>query len=536
MDSFPHRLKDLITSTTILKVGVNITNDAKKLCRDFGSSYAARGILDLCHLARAVDVGLVGTRIEDLDSSRASSGVGIPKNLDPTQTADVPDPIIEDEISDEDNTPVPSENEPATLAKKEGTSGLVRSGRTLISFARLVRRYLARELEKGDVRMSNWERVLSPEQKRYAANDAHAGLALYHALRKVHSRAVAEGTIPVPSPPPWDNHASPNDITETFPSEPRPAPPPFRAQVTSGKASSARKFVPTSELQNLTLIQLESLIPWTSLIKDLQAELDEAKAAVLVKRKKEGVDLKGRGEAVVAAAEAAAAAKPTGTSSLAYTPVSNNDAFGKNSVPNPLGGTHYDSPQSVNTRPPPDKGTSYKNHKQAFQDKQNESLGKKWPPTRVFASRSTEAFSNDHPFITPTVSKAVFRTKPAPDSDKVDPQPQEPTRPAMPARSDGLPTPSSSTGPAAQHLRAYLLWHKQQPLSQICASMRSARYPLAKSTAISYIVQALQADENLPFEATRLKNLVALDTTNWVRETYKKFLESKIGPMEDESQ
>ncbi|KAJ1299483.1 hypothetical protein OPQ81_011817 [Rhizoctonia solani] len=533
MESFPHRLKELITSATILKVGVNIGADMKKLCRDFGSSYAARGVLDLSYLARAVDVGLAGTRIEDLDSSRATLGVGIPKSADLPQTGDLPEPVVNGELSDGDGTPVQSENEPTTPANNQGTNQLVGSGRRLIALARLVRRYLARELDKSDVRTSNWEKLLSTEQKQYAANDAHAGLALYYALRKVHSRSVAEGIIPVRSPPPWEVPS--NDTTEAPSSGPRPAPPPFRAQVKTRKTTE-EKFVPTSELQNLTPVQLEALIPWDSLIKDLQTEFEDARAAVLVKRKKEGVDLKGRGDAVVAAIEAAAVVQQEEGTSLAHTPDSNSDAPVKESTLNPLGKTYYDNGHPGNTLSSIKRISYVNNGRQAYQESTSDALGKKWPPTRAFTPRSGETLSHTPSSTTSSVAKSVSEIEPPEDSDEADSQPQESFRPPMPARSTSSPIPSAPRL-ASQHLRAYLLWHKQQlPLSQICASLRSARYPLAKSTVISYIVQALQADEKLPFEASRLKALVALDTTNWVRENYRQFLESKVGTIEDESQ
>ncbi|CAE6497792.1 unnamed protein product [Rhizoctonia solani] len=568
-------IQDLITSATILKVGVNIEADMKKLCRDFGSSYAARGVLELSHLARAVDVGLVGTKVDDLETNRASLGVGIPRNIDCAQISNGPDPIVEEELPDletnraslgvgiprnidcaqisngpdpiveeelpdEENVQTPGENEPVTPAKKEGTNNLVRSGRRLISLARLVRRYLERELEKGDVRTSNWEKVLTDEQKQYAANDAHAGLALYLALRKIHSRSVAEGVIPVPSPPPWEDHAPANSITGERPSEPRPAPPPFGARVTTRQVTPGRKFVPTSELQDLTPIQLELILPWDSVIKDLQAEFDEARAAVLVKRKKEGVDLKGRGEVVVAASAAAEAvepAQPVDTPSSAHTSNSKPGAVAKPLISNPLGNSYYDNPQPGNSRSF-GKGRSQENYRRpAYQEQNSDALGKKWPPTRAFVSRPTETLSRASSSTTPTVSRSVSETEPPLDIDGVDSEPEGPTRPSIPTSNVGSPTPGSNTRPTSQHLRAYLLWYKQQlPLPQICASLRSARYPLAKSTVISYIIQALQADEKLPFEETRLKDLVSLDTTNWIRENYRQFLESKVGPMENESQ
>jgi hypothetical protein len=143
----------------------------KKLCRDFDSSYAARGVLDLSHLARLVDVGLVGTKVEDLDSSKATLGVGIRKDSssgcnDLTTEGDATSLDIGDELSGGDNATVPSGNKLATLAKKPNANEIVQAGRKLISLARLVRRYLACELEKGDVRTSNWDKILTMEQKR----------------------------------------------------------------------------------------------------------------------------------------------------------------------------------------------------------------------------------------------------------------------------------------------------------------------------------------------------------------------------------
>ncbi|KAJ1300959.1 hypothetical protein OPQ81_003384 [Rhizoctonia solani] len=423
MESFPHRLKELITSATILKVGVNIGADMKKLCRDFGSSYAARGVLDLSYLARAVDVGLAGTRIEDLDSSRATLGVGIPKSADLPQTGDLPEPVVNGELSDGDGTPVQSENEPTTPANNQGTNQLVGSGRRLIALARLVRRYLARELDKSDVRTSNWEKLLSTEQKQYAANDAHAGLALYYALRKVHSRSVAEGIIPVRSPPPWEVPS--NDTTEAPSSGPRPAPP------------------SVSELQNLTPVQLEALIPWDSLIKDLQTEFEDARAAVLVKRKKEGVDLKGRGDAVVAAIEAAAVVQQEEGTSLAHTPDSNSDAPVKESTLNPLGKTYYDNGHPGNTLSSIKRISYVNNGRQAYQESTSDALGKKWPPTRAFTPRSGETLSHTPSSTTSSVAKSVSEIEPPEDSDEADSQPQESFRPPMPARSTSSPIPSA---------------------------------------------------------------------------------------------
>ncbi|EJD52028.1 ribonuclease H-like protein [Auricularia subglabra TFB-10046 SS5] len=57
------------------------------------------------------------------------------------------------------------------------------SGRTALSA--LVGKYLKHHLEKGPVRMSDWERYLTQDQIRYAANDAFCGLELYNVFLKM---------------------------------------------------------------------------------------------------------------------------------------------------------------------------------------------------------------------------------------------------------------------------------------------------------------------------------------------------------------
>ncbi|EJF59660.1 ribonuclease H-like protein [Dichomitus squalens LYAD-421 SS1] len=72
--------------------------------------------------------------------------------------------------------------------------------------------------------------------------------------------------------------------------------------------------------------------------------------------------------------------------------------------------------------------------------------------------------------------------------------------------------------PRPQHLRAYNLWyHRDMPLADICAALRSKDNPLAESTVISYVVRALQADPSLPFSMERLKAFVQLEAGSWRR-------------------
>ncbi|KAI0717859.1 ribonuclease H-like domain-containing protein [Cerioporus squamosus] len=82
-------------------------------------------------------------------------------------------------------------------------------------------------------------------------------------------------------------------------------------------------------------------------------------------------------------------------------------------------------------------------------------------------------------------------------------------------------TTQGATGsgpPRPQHLRAYNMWHhREMPLSEICAALRSKENPLAESTVISYVVRALQADSSLPYDMERLKVFVQLEAGSWVR-------------------
>ncbi|KAF8752034.1 Ribonuclease H-like protein [Rhizoctonia solani] len=510
MDSFPHMLKGLICSGTILKVGVNVVLDMKKLCRDFGSSYAARGVLDLSDLARTVDVGLVGTKIDDLDSNRASMGVGVFRADEITERDDPTKSDSENDISGEEGTPAPGAN---------GT------------------RATRRDLEKGDVRTSDWERVLTAQQRlfRYSSRCCKRRSCRTSAILRssmLHSRSVANGSIPVPSPAPWENQTSSEEIKDS-PSGRQPTPPPpFRSKATNSKTLIERKFIPPSELQNLTALQLESILPWDSLVKDLHAEFENARAAVLVKREKEGVDLKGRGEAVVTV-ETIEPSEQAHATLEAHVPDLQSATAGSSSIFNPLGDTHYDNLQSGNTRTlaSEDKRRSIR-QRHAFQDKENEALGKKWPPSRNFTLYPAGSRSLASSSTTSSIPRSVSVIKTPLSSDEMDPQLQEPTRLVVNTRYAGSSSLNDDTRSVLQQPRAYILWHKQRlSLSQICASMRSGGNPLTKSTVISYIIETLKANDKLPFEASRLKDLIALDKTGWVRENYRQFLEAKVGPL-----
>ncbi|KAI0357923.1 ribonuclease H-like protein [Trametes cingulata] len=95
-----------------------------------------------------------------------------------------------------------------------------------------------------------------------------------------------------------------------------------------------------------------------------------------------------------------------------------------------------------------------------------------------------------------------------------------PSSHSSPSHSSSNPKPGSSARepPRPQHLRAYNLWHhRDMPLPDICAALRSKDNPLAHSTVISYVVRALQADPTLPFSMDRLKAFVQLESGSWTR-------------------
>lgn len=134
-----------------------------KLVRDFGSGCTARGVVELSGFAKALDIGLIGTAVEHLDSNQASIGIGVRSN-DTTSSAsanrsgETPDLSGEDFIPDEDIT---------GISKSKGKSSATKYVRPkgIIALARLARRYLGRELDKGPVRLSNWDKILSADQK-----------------------------------------------------------------------------------------------------------------------------------------------------------------------------------------------------------------------------------------------------------------------------------------------------------------------------------------------------------------------------------
>jgi len=84
---------------------------------------------------------------------------------------------------------------------------------------------------------------------------------------------------------------------------------------------------------------------------------------------------------------------------------------------------------------------------------------------------------------------------------------------------------TSNGGPLMrpQYMRAYRMWHEK---SMAMEQMRSAlKVPgagggedgLKKGTVITYIISALQANRKLPFNVTKLRELVQMDGASWQR-------------------
>ncbi|GJE98706.1 ribonuclease H-like protein [Phanerochaete sordida] len=135
--------------------------------------------------------------------------------------------------------------------------------------------------------------------------------------------------------------------------------------------------------------------------------------------------------------------------------------------------------------------------------------------------------------LTADWAELAAKTLPAPPS--LAPRPPPPAVPKPPAPppafvrsawnpsaadlSDALASVTPREHPRLQRAaraRAYELWHREgQDLDAVRAALRTPKRPLAATTAISYIVWALQGDARLPYELPRLKALVESDAMSW---------------------
>ncbi|KAG9036065.1 hypothetical protein FRB95_009853 [Tulasnella sp. JGI-2019a] len=93
-----------------------------------------------------------------------------------------------------------------------------------------------------------------------------------------------------------------------------------------------------------------------------------------------------------------------------------------------------------------------------------------------------------------------------------------------PTESLAVSTPTCPPGVRPQHYRAYYLWHESElSLDAVCAELRTP--PLARSTIISYVVEALKGSHVLlPFSRIRLVELAKMESRSWVY--HRKWIES----------
>ncbi|KAG1861142.1 hypothetical protein DFJ58DRAFT_777819 [Suillus subalutaceus] len=92
------------------------------------------------------------------------------------------------------------------------------------------------------------------------------------------------------------------------------------------------------------------------------------------------------------------------------------------------------------------------------------------------------------------------------------PTPPESNAPNFPSLAPAPPRP--------QYMRAYNLWHhRDTPLDKMCDILKTGGRvePLKESTVISYVVGAIQADTSLPFDMSKLLELVKMEAGSWSR-------------------
>ncbi|KAE8233681.1 hypothetical protein CF326_g1279 [Tilletia indica] len=151
LPTFPPALETLLRRSDVLKTGVRIEGDAKKLRAEFRQ------------------------RAQDNDSSKDAEGIATDGLLELSRLAQRIDP--------------------------ERWSS---HGRRLISLRELCAVYLGRKLIKDSTRTSDWsQKSLTDEQMKYAASDVMAGLDIYEAIRrraKERAQGSTESLKPLPRP------------------------------------------------------------------------------------------------------------------------------------------------------------------------------------------------------------------------------------------------------------------------------------------------------------------------------------------------
>ncbi|KAF9073812.1 ribonuclease H-like domain-containing protein [Rhodocollybia butyracea] len=158
MQALPDGLKEILENPRIVKVGVGIQHDAKKLWTDCRISVSS--CVDLALFVKCIDSGLFAQRLD--------------------RYADIP--LV---TSTRDPPTLPPDCQPSEFYNSEAFLGphfyrrFRGSYSNSIGLARLAEIYCGLTLTKGKITCSNWEAELTPEQITYAALDACAGYIVY---------------------------------------------------------------------------------------------------------------------------------------------------------------------------------------------------------------------------------------------------------------------------------------------------------------------------------------------------------------------
>lgn len=253
--------------------------------------------------------------------------------------------------------------------------------------------------------------------------------------------------------------------------------------------------------------------------------MEDTRAAFRTKRAEEGVDVNGKGEAVIAAEAKVAAAAVARPSKVAAKPpptpkpraatTSNATTAARSATSAPASAQATEAtktptiakqvtPAEIEAPPQtpdeqdartqtstpvalmeesvlqaPSKGmTRVLERRRAVEETRNEVMGRRWPPVRPTAGSAGSSFLTSPLGLSGGLSPPTSRT---PLSEQAPRLPSSLVRPAAPVRHATSPVPVPQQQPSSEQLRAYLLWHNRQlSLAQICTTMRSAKRPLTK--------------------------------------------------------
>ncbi|KAJ4489589.1 hypothetical protein C8J55DRAFT_505455 [Lentinula edodes] len=167
MRNLPDGLAEILENPRIVKVGVGIQNDAKKLFRDL--RICLNSCVDLSLFVKCVDSGLFAERLDRYAGIPLLSSAFTPPSLPPDSTS-------------------PWEFYASETFLGPHFRRLFRGPYSnSIGLARLAETYEGIVLTKGKITRSNWDLELSPAQVTYAALDAYAGSVVYTHLIRLFS-------------------------------------------------------------------------------------------------------------------------------------------------------------------------------------------------------------------------------------------------------------------------------------------------------------------------------------------------------------